>query len=547
MLETRLESLNMSEIILFINEVIDQGNKEEIEELKNITFSLIIEENNVEHGLKNATLMMGVIIENDEKTLEKMINNGFDYNSHITGWDEVDVRISPLILACIYDYSKIVTILLNHNAHFSGYQLAKKNLFETAARNSDRKIIELLINHAKNQGNIKALLSRTSTQGENLVTAYEPASVIANLIEIILTPQYKSALTLKDLRIFSPLLKDYFQSTYKVLAISNDGPVYKKAPEFSFFQSKSAKKIATENALIAYKRILDDPLTCFSLLQKLEKNITLKLQNKLNTNHLEDLFSTEHTLESHYIMKWPVPKSSYQPSKLDSLLSCAIIEELQKFGCGRSSYKWYGYVEPQIADAHIIEGAHITEDTLDISALLHGKYSHSIQLLILMYAIEANLIDISYGADQKLEISDLLRELVTASKDGIKPWQDTNDAIYLFRTSFSGPHFLHSVLMVDGHKHDLPNLEKTLKNSFCKALIRSMEFYNKHHDGEFSTPKDLWDNLISLHHPRLFLSIDKTNHFFPQSRNSIRVEKKIISGIKNSEEEFIVSKKSFTP
>ncbi|KTD58134.1 Ankyrin repeat protein [Legionella sainthelensi] len=551
MLKTRLESITCPEIIPLINEVIDKGSKEDIELLKKAIFSVDLATNHDNYALGGANFLLYVVAMNDVKTLEKMINHGFDYNAGLTEWNGEEAYVSPLMLACFFNDSAIVHILLNNNANFSGYYPKNRSLFETAARHSTREILDLLFNHAKNKGTIKEFLSRTVMKKNGLETIFEPEKVMERLIQIILNPKFNSNLTLKDLRFFSPQIKDYYQSMYKLVPLSTDKARYNQNSSPSFFQPKAAKEQVTKemaitNALAAYKKILDDPLTCFTLLQQLENAITLKVENTFHTSNLEKLVSTEYTIETHLAMKWPIPKNAYQPLKLDSLLSLSIIGELQKFGCGQSSYKWYGFVNDTTASSHIIDGAHTTEDTLDISALLHGKYSHSIQLLLLMYAIEENLIDVSYGVDQKLEIRDLLRGLVTPATDGKKTWATTNDYIYFDHASFSGPHFLNSILMNEGHKYGLPNLGHALTSSFCKALLRSMEFYNKNHHGEFLSPSHLWDNLISLHNPRIFLpSIERNNHFFRPAKNSIRDEEKLESGKgEYVEAQYIVSKKS---
>lgn len=534
-----------------INEVIDQGNKEDIDLLKLATYSATLVTHCGNYELGEATLLSYAVAMNDANTLKKMIHHGFDYNKALTRWNGEKAKVSPLMLACCLNYSEIAHILLSNNAHLSGYYPSKRGLFETAALNSNRAIIDLLLNHAKNTGTLKEFLSRTVIKHSVLETIFEPESVMQNLINIVLIPKLNSKLTLKDLGVFSPLIKEYYQSKYSAIPISTDKSVYNTLLSSSFFQPKATnKQISKEraiiNALVAYEEILADPLTCFTLLQRLEHIITLKIHPTFYTNNLKELISTDYTFESHLAMKWPIPKNTYHPLKLDSLLSLSIISELQKFGCGQSSYKWYGFVDDKIASAHIMDGAHTTENTLDISALLHGKYSHSIQLLLLMYAIEDNLIDISYGDRQKLDIRDLLQGLVTPAIDGHKPWAITNDCIHFDHPSFSGPHFLHSVLMSEGHKYGLPNLEQALRNSFCKALLRSMEFYNKNHDCDFLSPGHLWDTFISLHNPRVFFSsIERKNHFFRQPKNSIRDEEKLMSGKgKYVEEAYIVSKKS---
>lgn len=550
MLKKRLESIPYSKIIPLINEVIDQGNKDDIELLKKATFSVNLETNTGDLVLGGATFLIYVVAMNDAKTLEKMINHGFDYNQALTQWNGKKGHISPLMLACPCNYLEIVDILLKNNANLSGYYPDNIGLFGIAARVSSRGILDLLLNHAKNKGTIKEFLSNTVMKNNVLETIFVPEEGMLNLIQIILNPKFNSALTLKDLRFVSPLIKDYYQSEYKSLPLSTDKASCNQSSSPSFFHPKAAKEqitkeMAITNTLAAYKKILADPLTCFTLLRELENAITLKVQNTFHTPNLNELVSTEYTVESHLAMQWPIPKRTYQPLKLDSLLSLSIIDELQKFGCGQSSYKWYGFVNDTTASSHIIDGAHTTENTLDISALLHGKYSHSIQLLVLMYAIEDNLIDVSYGDDQKLEIRDLLRGLVTPAEDGEKPWATINDHIYFDHASFSGPHFLHSTLMSESHKYGLPNLEQALKNSFCKALLRSMEFYNKNHHGEFLSPSDLWNNLISLHNPRLFFSsIERKTHFFRPAKNSIRDEEQLESGKGlHVEETYIVSKK----
>lgn len=501
------------------------------------------------HEFLQVPLIAWIVIIGQSNILEKMLELGFDCNAAIHNWNAMDVMLTPLILACLLNETEAVKVLLSHNARLIGYGRHHGGLLDIIALNSKREIIDIVFNHLQCDERIRSILSRTTKNNNSIEVSFDPNAIFENLLLKIWTDKARSAMILNDLRLFSPFIRVHFKNIFKPIPIDQ----YYPASSLSFFQTPSnadsvSKATQIQNALTDYSNILNNPETCFKLLQKLEKAIKLQLISTWGIESLGDINSEEYTLESHYITQWPVPTGTFKPLKLHSVISFAILDELNKFGLGKSSYKWYGFVPDEIARDHIKNGYYFTENTLDITAILHGKYSHPIQLLILMYAIEENLIKMTYGKDGSLKIKDLLQALVLEATNGKIPWNANNDSNNDTYASFHSPHYTHSAIMLHGKKYGLANLEICLKNSFCKSIIRSMNFHNRNYNGNFNSPKDYWDNLITLINPNGFMVFDITSHFHGAEKHSVRNEVKVHSGACNSsnplsQESYIISHK----
>lgn len=538
-LEKALLAPGMTTFLPLVNQILDRENKEDIDLLKNFDIYLNL---NRSHQI-SAPLIIFVIVKNDIATLSKMIKHGFDCNAPIKEWNGQKSWVTPLMFACMYKNPVVVKLLLEQDVSLAGYTIQKLSLFETMAINSPRSIFEMLLGFATSKGKIKELLSISTEFQDKLKQEYNPNNILGSILAIIFTPSFNTCLTIKDLRVFAPFAEEYLIQKYPLINIKQTTISY----PLPFFSNKTNKETYIKNALVIYRDLLDNIPKCFQLLQKLERAVANEIQRNYPQNTLQNIHSNDYNLVEHHGMQWPLPKESYKPVKLNSLLSRVIMHEMQGFGFAKSSYKWYGFLQTEIANQHVANGDYFTENTLDLNSLLHGKYSHPIQLLILMYAVEEGLIPLEYEEGLKLEISDLLLALVTKNEYQDMPWTKINDRLYTERPSFSGPQFLHSTLLVYGEQEGLLLLGSALKNSFFKAVTRSMNFYNTYFKGEFSNIQDFWSNLISLNSMTDFRSQEISGHFSKRHHNSVRVEKVVISGTIDTynNESYIVTEKSF--
>ncbi|MGQ3892503.1 hypothetical protein [Legionella sp. CNM-4043-24] len=179
---------------------------------------------------------------------------------------------------------------------------------------------------------------------------------------------------------------------------------------------------------------------------------------------------------------YPVPDPEYQPLQKNKALPELLIAILRQYGMAGKVSQWIGFVPNAIADSQVKQGDFVFEGEYG-AGLFHGKLSHMLQRVILIYAIEQGEIDLSFEYDRvrhTLRIQDILEGLVSMdTNDGIRAWTTVQDMRTTTHVEFSDPHRLFSILMHDGRSIGCAALADSLIDSFCKGLRRYYQAWKK--------------------------------------------------------------------
>lgn len=176
---------------------------------------------------------------------------------------------------------------------------------------------------------------------------------------------------------------------------------------------------------------------------------------------------------------YPIPNKEYVKIKKNHALQEFFTALFQKYGFGNEAYKWVGFIPHEIADKMVAKGDMLTESRLG-NGLLHGKVSHMLQRLLLLYGIKNREITL----DNNISINDIFNGLVTIKEHNKERtvWGVVRDTRVFGSVSFTDPHRLSSVIMHDGKALGISTLSDYLIDTFCNGLIHLVHAYQQNCD-----------------------------------------------------------------
>lgn len=244
-----------------------------------------------------------------------------------------------------------------------------------------------------------------------------------------------------------------------------------------YFSQKTAqfraKQPAMMKAISDYINVLNNLNTARVLLTRLSNELTKEIVCAGKLAAFQNA-STQYTYQIINTIMYPIPTDNYQKIDKDGLLTQLLLKILQTADMGHRSTKWFGFIPANDANESIRQGHLFVESQFGIGTL-HGKYSHMIQWVMLIYAVDMGYIKLPKDITPK----SIIQTLVTEKSDDGEAylWQHVLDRMIPNFYSFADPYRLTSLLATGSLGDDCATLEVYLRDSFCDSLMQWVKAY----------------------------------------------------------------------
>lgn len=242
----------------------------------------------------------------------------------------------------------------------------------------------------------------------------------------------------------------------------------------------SIKQQAIKSAITQFSRLLASPEGCFHYLKQLNDELSRYYFTK-HGQAFPALDPSSYDFQVINDLFYPIPKEGYQGICKKSALQELLITIFRKYGLAKNAYKWIGFIPHGQADAQMRQGDFSVESRLG-TGLFHGKLSHMIQQLILIFAIEEGEIDRTFdtlGETHTLSMADIIDGFISLETDDGSEnlWSQVRDTRTFDKILFSDPYRLNSVIMHDGRAFGCNILADSMIDTFCKGYIKFKAVY----------------------------------------------------------------------
>lgn len=254
---------------------------------------------------------------------------------------------------------------------------------------------------------------------------------------------------------------------------------FNSAEKFNRLQGKlPAVDIEGDPRLSAIALYIKNVLNHRENLQRLVTRLSRELEDEIkltcNDVRLAEVSSDyDCRVIDDYI--YPIPKLNYKKLHKHAHLPKLLLSILRQHDIGWHSTKWFGFVPEDVANPRISQGDFFIESQFGIG-VLHGKYSHMIQWVLLIYAIEEGLIPVPSDVTVKALIACLVEK---KSNDGGYLWQSVLDSKYSQCFTFSDPYRVCSLIAIGFFGEGCAALERAVRDSFCSDYLQWLAAYNE--------------------------------------------------------------------
>ena len=280
------------------------------------------------------------------------------------------------------------------------------------------------------------------------------------------------------------------QAFIQRLAEKDKIPLFDNQTVATDYLSKQTARYRTKNpamfdAIIDYCGVLNDPHIACVLLTRLSNELTKEILLAGKLSAFKNA-STKYTYEIIGTNRYPIPSQHYRKINKDGLLTQLLLKILQTADMGHRSTKWFGFIPTSDANESIKQGHLFVESQFGIGTL-HGKYSHMIQWVMLIYAVEMGYIKLPNGITPK----SIIQALVTEKTDDRSSylWQLVLDRLITSHYSFCDPYRLTGLISTGFFGDKCATLEVYLRDSFCDSFLQLVKSHQNTHR-ENTSPTD---------------------------------------------------------
>lgn len=443
-------------------------------------------------------------------SMNVIIQCGFDvdHKAHCDDFNNKQVTLTALLIAIKNSLLQSTDCLLKHGASLLE-QLDTWNIFHLV---TSPEICDLLLEEAHSKGHttrlllqedhnkstplMRSIIRHNFSITENLFT-YMHANNLMNDKEInhainflvaalVDNPEYASRLV--------PLIKNMYGSISNHEVINFIGTNHSlESDVLSSCHELYGRKLDIENLSSRDDALKLANAYCHAILshpkhsEKLLEDINVDFGKYYRTNNPDHPFPfvPDNQFEYRKIqgIKMPVPKidSDYFNEHSNTLNDkrsalkhylCYVIRKEK--GLGDIFVRWVGVVEYSEANKNVENNDIIIESSASRISTLHGVYTHALQLIMLLFAINSKLIPLTYTVNQE-KITLLAKEIFACQTrlrtiDNLTLWAHIRDGRLFNGLSFTDPHHLSSYIMQRGNNIDL--LSNYLIDSTCKSFAK---------------------------------------------------------------------------
>lgn len=234
-----------------------------------------------------------------------------------------------------------------------------------------------------------------------------------------------------------------------------------------------AKHPTMMKAITDYLIVMNDPNIARVLLTRLSNELTKEIVCAGKLAAFQNA-STQYTYQIIDAIMYPIPTDHYRKINKGGLLTQLLLKILQTADMGHRSTKWFGFIPADDANESIRQGHLFVESQFGIGTL-HGKYSHMIQWVMLIYAVEMGYIKLPKDITPKSIIQTLVTEKTDNGEEYL--WQHVLDRLIPSAYFPSDPYRLISLLSTGSFGDDCATLEVYLRDSFCDSFLQWVKAY----------------------------------------------------------------------
>lgn len=467
-----------------------------------------------------------LIHKNHHSALAILLENGVHPEECMIWVDGTDYKISftPLELAVITSNATAVKMLLNMNVEMDHLDQEMNNIVHLA---TSTEICNLLLEKAVVTGNAKKMLLQTNNrqltpfeeaighdlpevlsalhayqERLNLIDPKRYQVVVSNIVIGILRNELNLYLWLPTLRTIRTSLNNHFQldvkldfplsqcrapqdiSEKEINKICNDlfTPHFISRPTDCDDEELKAEALKKANAYCY--AILNNPPRCLPILQYLNNQFERYYAETHPDQPFQFVDDDEYEFKIADRTEFAIPKQHSRYfgdntppcSQKHSALKEFLLLLLRRHGMGDDAVKWVGFVPAEFADATIQSGNLVLESGISGATILHGVYSHMLQLAIILIAIEKKMIPLSYkiyGPHVEITAAEIVASQTTLKNKSNRPiWMAMRDTRYINEITFVDPHRLNSYIMYYGKRFGMRTLSSYLIDSTCKNMAK---------------------------------------------------------------------------
>lgn len=250
-----------------------------------------------------------------------------------------------------------------------------------------------------------------------------------------------------------------------------------------------------------YREILElffDTAQCINLLRGIEDS----LRTMPNATPLRKLSrSSIDAIKTEYIAV-PIPPGLFKPIKKNGELTKILLSKFHQYGINMSdSFPVFSdFVDKDTADAFIKNGGVFVEQTNGVSgSILHGKWTHALQLWIIIRAIADNIITLPQGYTLKEFWTSVVNRYTAYDpiskqkpEKAQQPWSllmDTTSFIKGGAPTFRDPFYVNECIITSKL---LPTLRGYLLSSMFRHMKETLEMF-----GCDDTDNDSYNGLLA--------------------------------------------------
>ncbi|CAM2872505.1 ankyrin repeat domain-containing protein [Legionella worsleiensis] len=412
---------------------------------------------------------------------------------------------SPLGIACFHGHTEIIHLLIAKGANLLHINHIRHSLLMIAR---EARIVRLLLEEADKRGLFPQLLAIEHKPNLDAVSLHCSLGAVDIVHQFLNIPQFWLFMSVTNILAqargaalrfpekaadFDAICQVLRPHKYKHLPLSlHNLPAEPRLTDcyFSLFGSRSGaekalfasqKNEAIKTVIAQFHQLLIQPARCIPYLKFLNDELC-RYYFEAHGQPFPLLNNQEYDFVLIEDLYYPVPKADYQPMKKNKALQELLISLFRKYGMAEYAYQWIGFVPNEIADSQVKQGDYVFEGGYG-TGLFHGKLSHMLQRVILIYAIEHGEINMTFEYNQSrhtLTVKDILEGLVSIiTQNGVKAWNLVKDLRTYHYIEFSDPHRLFSSLMYEGRTIGCSALADCLTDSFCSGLIRYYHAWKK--------------------------------------------------------------------
>lgn len=412
--------------------------------------------------------------------------------------------ISPLGIACYYGHIEVMNLLIAKGANLLHVAHDNRSLLMMART---VEVVQILLGEAAKKGLLSELLSLKYKPDMDVISFHCFCGNIDIVLALMSVPDFHQLMPIT--RILSQARQASLRFSEKSAgfdAICHQLRVYKNQHQPLFFHNlpveprltdcyyslfgsrsysttnfESQKTEAIKSVIAKFHQLLIKPTDCIRYLKFLNDELCRYYTEK-HGQAFPVLDSNMYDFTLIEDLYYPIPGTEYQSLEKHKALQELLISIFRKYDMAEQAYQWIGAVPNTEADNQVKQGDFVFEGDYG-NGLFHGKFSHMLQRVILIYAIEQGEIDMTFEHNHvrhKLIIQDILEGLVSFNtKDGIHVWGPVKDMRAHHYIEFSDPYRLFSILMYVGKNIGCTALADSLIDNFCKGLRRYYQAWTK--------------------------------------------------------------------